>query len=312
MLAGADRVKSVVGDSGRDRANTVIHSDFRKFQPALRKLRLLAVTLMLTQLSACATRPPVDNPGVALQFSTEVDICSNMISMATDVPGDELDARDIRVFNWNVHKKRAAGWRDDYDAYAADADLILFQEASLREDNIGELDATRYWSFAPGYRRHGEVTGVMTLSNAKPLTQCSFVHYEPLLRTPKATSISQYALTDTDETLIVVNVHAINFSLGLGAFEDQFAEIGRLLDAHHGPVILSGDFNTWRPKRTRIVESLAGDHGLTAVNFAHDHRVRFFGNVLDHIYVRGLDPVDADTEIVSTSDHNPMSVALKL
>jgi len=281
-------------------------------QPALRKLKLMAMTLMLTQLSACATPPPLENAAAALQFSTELDVCRDMIAMPSGTPGDELDGSDIRVFNWNVQKRRSAGWREDYDAYAADADLLLSQEASLTEENIAELDATRYWSFAPGYRHRGEVTGVMTLSSKKPLTQCSFVHYEPLLRTPKATSISQYALTNTDETLIVVNVHAVNFSLGFGAFEDQFAEIGKLLDTHRGPIILSGDFNTWRPKRTRIIETLAVDHGLSPVSFANDHRVRFFGNVLDHIYVRGLNPVDADTEIVKTSDHNPMSAVFSL
>jgi endonuclease/exonuclease/phosphatase (EEP) superfamily protein YafD len=99
----------------------------------------------------------------------------------------------------------------------------------------------------------------------------------------------------------------VNFSFGTGAFEKQFEEIRQVLDDHDGPIILSGDFNTWRGKRTQIVEDLATSLGLIAIDFEKDHRVRIFGNVLDHIYVRGLHTLDANTEVVDTSDHNPMT-----
>lgn len=290
----------------------MILTHHRARRPSRRKLHFFTVSALLTQLAACAHRPVAEDPGIAMQYSNEVLNCGALIASASETVGDELDASNIRVFNWNVQKTREAGWRDDFETIAGEAHLVMFQEASLREETIAEVDASRHWSFAPGYRRWGEVTGVMTLSSIKPLTQCSFVHYEPLLGTPKATGVTQYALTGTDETLIVVNVHAVNFSLGLGAFDEQFAEISDLLTLHSGPVILSGDFNTWRPKRTRIVESLASEHGLTPVDFANDHRVRFLGNVLDHIYVRGLDPVAANTEVVETSDHNPMSADFRM
>lgn len=224
--------------------------------------------------------------------------------------GSELDASSISLFNWNVRKKRASGWREDFESYADGADLILFQEASIREETIAEIDASRHWSFAPGYSRRGEITGVMTLSGTRPLTQCSFVHFEPWLRTPKATSITEYGLTDTEQTLVVANVHAVNFSFGTGAFERQFREIRQVLENHDGPVILSGDLNTWRSKRTRIVEDLAASLELVAIDFEKDHRVRIFGSALDHIYVRGLRTLDSSTEIVKTSDHNPMTVVL--
>ena len=51
---------------------------------------------------------------------------------------------------------------------------------------------------------------------------------------------------------------------------------------------------------------------LTAVEFENDHRVRFLGQTLDHIYVRGLSAVDAETRPVTTSDHNPMSATLAM
>ena len=165
-----------------------------------RQIRLLLAIAIGSQLSACAHQPETIAASPALQFSTEVSVCRDMLADVIGM-GAELDSSNISLFNWNVHKTRERGWRDDFDALAGNADLVLFQEASLREETIAEIDSSRHWSFAPGYRRRGEVTGVMTLSSIKPMTQCSFVHSEPWLRTPKATSVTQYALTDTDKTL---------------------------------------------------------------------------------------------------------------
>ena len=271
-----------------------------------RQLRMLPAAAVLLQLSACAHRPVTADLSPALQFSTEVGMCRDMLAMDS-ASGAELDASNISLFNWNVHKTRERRWREDFDTFANNADLVLFQEASLREETIAEIDSSRHWSFAPGYRKWGEVTGVMTLSGIKPLTQCSFVHSEPWLRTPKATSVTQYGLTDTDQTLVVINVHAVNFSFGTGAYEKQFEQIRQLLENHDGPIILSGDLNTWRARRVEIIDELATSLELTAVAVENDNRVQFFGNTLDHIYIRGLHALDANTEIVDTSDHNPMT-----
>ena len=53
------------------------------------------------------------------------------------------------------------------------------------------------------------------MSKATPLTQCSFRYSEPWLRTPKATNVTQYSLGGRDETLLVVNMHMVNFALGV-------------------------------------------------------------------------------------------------
>ena len=266
---------------------------------------------MLVPLSACVHQQVTVETNSALRFSTEVKACRAMLA-ADSHGGDKFDAGNISLLNWNVHKTRETKWREDFEALASNADLVLFQEASLREETIADIDSSRHWSFAPGYRKRGEVTGVMTLSGIKPLTQCSFVHPEPWLRTPKATSVTQYGLTGTDRTLVVVNVHAVNFSIGTGAFRKQFEQIRQVLENHEGPIILSGDFNTWRRKRVRIVDKIATSLNLKAVVFMNDHRVKAFGNRLDHIYVRGLHALDANTQVVDTSDHNPMTAVFSM
>jgi endonuclease/exonuclease/phosphatase (EEP) superfamily protein YafD len=48
------------------------------------------------------------------------------------------------------------------------------------------------------------------------------------------------------------------------------------------------------------------------LNFDEDHRKRVFGQPLDHIYVRGLEVLEATTRDVDSSDHNPMSARLHI
>ena len=292
-----------------------MQSQHRQYSTNLRS----RVTLLLVAatLAGCAHQIVEDLSQESVRYSstgavmqTRVSACRDSLARPAKTDSSELDRNDIRVFNWNIQKNRAINWREDYASYTDEMDLVLIQEVSLRHDSASDLRLDKHISFTPGYRRQGEVTGVLTLSNIEPLTQCSFINLEPIIKTPKTTNVTQFALSATDETLIVVNLHAVNFSWGLGAFSKQFDEIVKTLRDHSGPIIVSGDFNTWRKKRVQIVEQMAESLGLTPVEFIDDHRKRAFGNYLDHIYVRGLSALESATRAVSTSDHNPMSVTL--
>lgn len=238
--------------------------------------------------------------------------CRDSLDNAVPANGARLDPYDIRLGNWNIRKKSSPDWLRDYHRLADGTDLVLIQEASLRADTIADLTPDMHWSFAPGYRAAGEVTGVLTLSSRKPLTQCSFVTMEPLMRTPKGTNLTQFGLVGSEQTLVVVNVHAISLSFGLGIFEQQFAQIAAALENHTGPIILSGDFNTWRHGRMAIIDKLAAKLALEPLSFSEDHRMRVMGRFLDHIYVRGLTALQSSSRLVNTSDHRPMSVTLTM
>jgi len=189
---------------------------------------------------------------------------------------------------------------------------MVFQEAVLNSSAWGVVTADKYHSFSPGYRTRRSQTGVMTVSTAKPLTQCNLVSIEPWIRSPKATVITEYGLTDTDQTLLVVNIHAVNFTFGTRVFQEQIRQVQSVLHHHAGPILLSGDFNTWRRRRAEILDEMTDTVGLEGLNFGEDHRKRVFGQPLDHIYVRGLEVLEATTRDVDSSDHNPMSVRLRL
>ena len=290
-------------------------TNHRTHSPAWARLLLLLGTgTFITSCTTVQTGPEAQALASSISSpaaeSHEVDSCRLLLDAAPVGSTTGLNAEEIRLVSWNMQKKSLPNWRADYSRLTDGRDLILIQEASLRVDTVGDLPSVPHWSFAPGYRTDDSITGVLTLSRSQPLARCSFANTEPLLRTPKATSITQFALEGRDETLLVVNVHAVNFSLGLGSYKRQFKQISDVLEDHQGPIIFSGDLNTWRAGRTQTIEAMAAKLGLMAVEFSDDNRKRFFGSPLDHIFVRGLSATDSDSSVVTTSDHNPMTVTL--
>jgi endonuclease/exonuclease/phosphatase (EEP) superfamily protein YafD len=84
------------------------------------------------------------------------------------------------------------------------------------------------------------------------------------------------------------------------------------LAPYKGPLIVAGDFNTWNLERLTIVEKTAERLGMQPVRFTPDRRSLIFDQPVDHVYYRGLVPLDASVVDVATSDHNPMRITFKL
>ncbi|MGB5166198.1 MAG: endonuclease/exonuclease/phosphatase family protein [Woeseiaceae bacterium] len=274
-------------------------------------LSLPATLLTIAALSACATPVQGVDDLVAGAHTTPSSCSAELVGRNPAGP-DELDSSEIRIVNWNIEKGDDPRWATDLRNLHETADLYVFQEAPLKSAVWNETTVDRHHAFAPGYRTRRALTGVMTVSNTTPLTQCNLVAVEPWIRSPKATVITEYGLTDTDETLLVVNIHVVNFTFGMRAFIEQIAQAKTVIDEHHGPIVLLGDFNTWRSGRAELLGEMAADAGLQVTVFEEDHRKRFFGLPLDHIYTRGLEVIDATTTLVDSSDHNPMSARFRL
>lgn len=292
--------------------------------PQRRRLRVVLVLCGTWLLTSCAFQPVFPGRAEAPQpvtklpdqfaasYEDQVADCRAALAVTTSDTSDGIDPGDIRLLNWNVQKKRHAGWRDDFARLASESDLVLMQEASL--GGFAESDFTdwQHWSFAPGHSIRSGMTGVLTLSRSEPIARCNFSSVEPWLRTPKSTSITAFALSGSDEVLVVVNVHAVLVSFGLHDYRLQFDRIADILQDHRGPIIFAGDFNTWHKRRMQIVDALAASLDLQPVTFDEDTRMRFFGIALDHIYVRQLQLVNAETATVITSDHNPLLAVLSM
>lgn len=281
------------------------------------KSNTITIGILTMLLVSCASNPVVDNNIVSLELSTHERVIADDVATCRDrlidegqVESTELDPANINLLSWNIKKGQVAKWKEDLSLLSNGKNLVLLQEAVLGSDITNSFHDSWHWSFGKGYQTPQQVTGVMTLSNSEPITHCNLKNIEPWLGTPKATSVTEYRLLDTDETLAVVNIHAINFSFGVKEFKQQIDQVREVLAVHTGPVILSGDFNTWRKRRIEIVESLALDLNLEAMSFEEDHRTSVFGYRLDHLYVRGLKVKSTSTHNVKSSDHNPIIAQL--
>lgn len=239
------------------------------------------------------------------------NICENTNAremLATNsVSSRELDPERINLLSWNSHKGAKPGWLENFVSLAQDADLIALQEGHLTERLVDTLDSNQYsWDIASAFTLNNMPTGVLTASKANPSNICATWDKEPLLSIPKTAMITEYPVKERPDTLLLVNVHMINFTLGTSDFSAQLDKIEKILRQHNGPVIFAGDFNTWSEARIELLQQLADKTQLKPVDFQTDNRSQFFGRVVDHIYSRGLNVLETHSVESEFSDHNPL------
>lgn len=224
-----------------------------------------------------------------------------------------LDPLGFTVVNWNTHKGRKTGWDRDLTQLILPGDVILLQEGHLTPQ-LRDLLRTHDFNLdlATAFTWNEAETGVLTAARIKPDFLCSFREKEPIGSIPKTVLITRYPLAGTNTSLLVANVHMVNFSIELSAYRRQLEKTEEILARHRGPVILSGDLNTWNDRRMAVVADIAEKLNMKPVGFADDHRSSFMGQRVDHIYYRGLVPVASTTTRVTSSDHNPMQVTFML
>jgi len=242
-------------------------------------------------------------------WGQDSQLCAEGLSQVRFNHGQELSG-DLEILSWNIQKANNTGWKKDLSVLAGEVNLAFIQEASIQAGLSEAINSPLHQTFAAGYATPGQQTGVMTLSTSSPSGKCSFTSWEPWLGTPKATSVTEFPLAGRDDRLLTINLHAVNFALGLQDLRTQFQSLASLLEQHQGPVILAGDLNTWSEQRQTVVDEFTGRFGLGAVAFSPDLRTTVFGNALDHIYIRGLQAKSAQVIPVTSSDHNPLRARL--
>jgi len=248
-------------------------------------------------------------PLTAVSASKEQASCLSVLGQDIPQQGQQLSGY-LEVLSWNIQKASNVGWAEDLVSFSQDVDLAFIQEASVQAQIPSVIPADLHSVFAAGYRTATLETGVMTLSSESSSSNCKLTSIEPWLRTPKATSVAEFPLQGREDRLLAINLHAVNFDLGLQSLQMQLGALTDVLLNHPGPVILAGDLNTWSDTRQAFVDNFMREHGLRSVIFEPDLRTTAFGNALDHIYVRGLRAEYAQVIPVSTSDHNPLRVRL--
>lgn len=225
----------------------------------------------------------------------------------------------FKILLWNVHKGEADElWKKDFSKLISQYDILALQEAyliPLMKDTFEKLSEHQvHMGISFNYKNRGE-TGVATVSRFSPLEVRALKSpiTEFWYNTPKTSLISLYQIEGSQNKLLLINSHALNYDWG-SRYKKQLLSLAEIIKKHHGPVIWIGDFNTWSDHREKICFDIALQLGLKKVEFLDDQRSTFmFGHAVDHIFFKDveLDEVKVLADIES-SDHKPISLVLSI
>ena len=234
----------------------------------------------------------------------------NKLNMKCDKANDlvpKLAASRFHLITWNVHKGQDKGWQEDLARLSKQADFVLLQEATQHQ-NLSTFSTAL---FVSSFSFKDLLSGVKTFTQTQPEWYCGGGVAEPIIQIPKVASIMNLPL-EKGNSLLIINVHLINFEWGISAYQAQLEQLFSFVENHQGPIIMAGDFNAWNEERLNLVNNLIKKYGLNSVALSQDERVRFLGYPLDYIFMRGVKVVSATSEVVTSSDHNPLLMEFEL
>lgn len=215
----------------------------------------------------------------------------------------------LKMISWNMFKARRKGCMPDLASMSAGVELALLQEAVLYGGlaHPFHLASGLKWIMAENLAaaRHAITTGPKTGSRVAAISSQATrsLDREPLIGTPKTFLLTTYPFGG--ERLLVANVHAINL-VSTAKFARQVEQMTAPVAAHNGPCIVAGDFNTWNTARWHLLLKAMADVGLARVPAAAP-QWRYFNQVLDHVFYRGLRLLHArPLKHVKSSDHVPL------
>lgn len=214
---------------------------------------------------------------------------------------------------WNMYKASKRGWLEDLTAMTADVDFVLLQEAMLHGDRAHPFHVSSgfEWVMAQNFafKSTAVTSGVKTGSRIAAVSRkvLRSPDHEPIIALPKMILATEYDILNSTGNLLILNIHAINITSSK-KFGRQVAQLEAVLDTHKGPVILAGDFNTWNPRRRSILFDAVENHALQHVPIGAP-QWRHFGQVLDHVFYRGMTLKSAVCmKSIRSSDHIPLRV----
>ena len=279
-----------------------------------------AIAVAALALAACVVVPPQQQAFVSAapeKFDQRNAVCGDPAAItAVDASGEgpaAFQPSRLRLASWNLHKQQDAGWREQLSRLAGESDVLLLQEAGLTAELREVLGRAGYnWLMASSFAYSSTEYGVMIAARVRPSYFCTGRSVEPVTGIPKSFLVARFRVDGRSAAIEIATVHSLNFMLELGPYEAQLDALGKVLAAHAGPIVLAGDFNTWSEARERAVAALAAKLALAPAVFPSDTRSRYFGRPADWAYGRGVEVLDASAPAVTSSDHNPLLVTLRI
>ena len=250
-------------------------------------------------------------------------------TLSDDSYDKEANINDsIRIVNWNIHKEgNLSEWKKVITHIVKDKkpDFILLQEVRL-DGKVGDFiskDLKYGWEFSPNlYQgKYDAYSGVLTASHIKPkMVESALSNGTELFsKIQKTVLFTKYPIGSPSLELLVVNIHGININIDLDGFKEQIRYIAEVVMRHDGPVILAGDFNTWKEARLDHLSKLVKEMELVKIDFGSnaDYVETMFGNPLDHIFIskEKLEVIKGSQDVIvdiKSSDHSPLFVELRI
>ncbi|HAZ11845.1 MAG: hypothetical protein A2X86_07665 [Bdellovibrionales bacterium GWA2_49_15] len=258
----------------------------------------------------------------AFGWFTVPDKAHALLSLGADLdPMASLDPNEVDLLVWNTYKAKNPSWSADFAFLSLDKEIVVLQEAFLNAPMKAafENQDTFHYKMATSfiYKKSKIPTGTATGATVYPAKYYykKTRDLELIGLTPKALMFTEYSLQGRGDTLLVINIHALN---SVPAFilkrhlEDGAVEIAK----HHGPVIFAGDFNTWSNLKIKTMQKVMASVGMSEVSFPNGGdrmRASITKNIIDYIFVRGLETSDSWVwGNLQGADHKAMTVRLKV
>jgi len=235
------------------------------------------------------------------------------LSRASINTGEKSVPQSFTLLNWNIYKQQKKNWESSLNEWANKADFITLQEAKLSPELINFSHKKQlFYLHNYAFKHENAIYGVNTLSKIAPLELCGTAFNEPWIWIPKTAIASTYPIKASNQSLLLINLHGVNFTLTEHPLREQLNPYLELISLHQGPIIFSGDFNTWSDARLIGVEKSLIKSGFSEALFNDDQRLTVFGLPLDHIYFRGLKVLEAKSLTTEASDHSPQLVTFEV
>jgi endonuclease/exonuclease/phosphatase (EEP) superfamily protein YafD len=219
----------------------------------------------------------------------------------------------FKLLNWNIYKQQKENWGSRLKEWAKNVDFITLQEAKLSPELIKFSHQEKLFYLQNyAFKYNNFVYGVNTLSKVAPISVCGSAYKEPWIWVPKTGIASTYPIIGRTDLLLLINLHGVNFTITEQPLQAQFSPYFSLITQHAGPIIFSGDFNTWSDIRLATIEKSLMQLGFSEVSFDDDKRLTVFGLAVDHIYFRGLRVIEAKSLVTDASDHSSQLITFDL
>tara|TARA_B100000749_G_scaffold280875_1_gene279615 strand:- start:61105 stop:61929 length:825 start_codon:yes stop_codon:yes gene_type:complete len=219
-----------------------------------------------------------------------------------------LDANSINLLVWNVYKGREDQFEREFTEFMDRADIAVLQEATLSSqmsDTYNKTQGVEFHLAVSFLMKRNVPTGNITTSRAiteiaQPLRT---VDREPFSKSPKMNLVTRYSLSN-GQKLLVINIHGINFR-DTDRLKAQIELAKSYMDAHDGPIVYAGDFNTKNEEKLEMADRWMESYGMERLKFDGDNRRK----KLDNVYFRGLEVRDKQLLTnVEGSDHPAITV----